>query len=72
MDAEKDPCGELVDICAAHNVRVPSCAAHTDDSQQAMIAGRILNKLFDDAEAKGIENWMIDSEQLCDRRGDRD
>jgi Bifunctional DNA primase/polymerase, N-terminal len=46
--------GELVDICAAHNVRVPSCAAHADDSQQAMIAGRILNKLFDDAEAKGI------------------
>jgi hypothetical protein len=46
--------GELVDLCAARGLRVPGFGSHTSDDQQTMAAGRILNKLFADADSNGL------------------
>jgi hypothetical protein len=43
--------GELVDLSAQRGVVIPGHSRHDNDDQQTMLAGRILNKLFADAQA---------------------
>jgi hypothetical protein len=51
--------GELVDLAASRGVVVPGYGRHTNDDQQIMLAGRILNKVFSDAKVVNVGGFQV-------------
>jgi hypothetical protein len=51
--------GELVDLAAARGVMVPGYGRHADDDQQRMLAGRILNKIFNEGQAVNVGGFQV-------------
>jgi hypothetical protein len=51
--------GELVDLAASRGVAVPGHGRHTDESQQTMLAGRILNKIFSDNNSVHVGGFQV-------------
>jgi Bifunctional DNA primase/polymerase, N-terminal len=55
--------GELVDLAASRGVVVPGYGRHTNDDQQIMLAGRILNKVFSDARVVNVGGFQVRHDQ---------
>jgi hypothetical protein len=51
--------GELVDLASSRGVAVPGYGRHTNDDQQIMLAGRILNKVFSDTNVVNVGGFQV-------------
>jgi hypothetical protein len=52
----------VLDLCASRGVELPG-HRHVGEDQQAMIAGRILNKLFRDTERLSVGGYQVRRDQ---------
>lgn len=55
--------GELVDLAASRGVVVPGYGRHTNEDQQTMLAGRILNKVFSDNKVVTVGGFQVRHDQ---------
>jgi Bifunctional DNA primase/polymerase, N-terminal len=55
--------GEIVDLCTSRGVVIPGHSRYADEDQQRMLVGRILNKIFTDANSISVGGFQVRRDQ---------
>jgi hypothetical protein len=59
---------DIVDICQAHSIEFPNKTTTTDLDHLAMLAGRLLGRVFSDASMLTIDRYEIEREERTQTR----
>ena len=62
---------EIVDICEAHSIEFPNKTSTSDLGQLAMLAGRLLNRVFSDLSGNApltVDRYEIKREERTEKR----